>query len=45
LITAVAISLGAPFWFGLLQNIMNLRNAGPVPARDGSSSSSQGNAA
>lgn len=35
-ITAVAVSLGAPFWFGLLQNIMNLRNAGPPPGKDGS---------
>lgn len=34
-ITAFAISLGAPFWFGLLQNIMNLRSAGPPPARAG----------
>ena len=31
LITAMAISLGAPFWFGLLQNVMNLRNSGPPP--------------
>ncbi len=31
LITAIAISLGAPFWFGLLQNVMNLRNSGPPP--------------
>jgi hypothetical protein len=38
LITAVAVSLGAPFWFGLLQNIMNLRNAGPPPGKDGSAS-------
>jgi hypothetical protein len=33
LITGVAISLGAPFWFGLLQNIMNLRAAGAPPPR------------
>ena len=33
LITAVAISLGAPFWFALLQNFMNLRNAGVKPKR------------
>jgi hypothetical protein len=31
LITGFAISLGAPFWFGLLQNIMNLRAAGTPP--------------
>ncbi len=33
IVTAFAISLGAPFWFGLLQNIMNLRAAGTPPAR------------
>jgi hypothetical protein len=32
-ITASAIGLGAPFWFGLLQNLTNFRNAGPVPKR------------
>lgn len=32
-ITGFAISLGAPFWFGLLQNIMNLRAAGTPPQR------------
>jgi len=30
-ITAVAISLGAPFWFDLLNKIMNIRNAGKSP--------------
>lgn len=29
LITAMAISLGAPFWFDLLKKFMNIRNAGP----------------
>jgi hypothetical protein len=33
LITALAVSLGAPFWFDLLQNVLNLRTAGPKPAR------------
>jgi hypothetical protein len=33
LLTAFAISLGAPFWFDLLQNVANLRGAGPKPAR------------
>jgi hypothetical protein len=33
LLTAFAISLGAPFWFDMLQNIANLRGAGPKPAR------------
>ncbi len=33
LITAIGISLGAPFWFSLLQSFMNLRNAGTKPKR------------
>src|SRR5579875_3836877 len=33
IITALAIGLSAPFWFSLLQQLTNLRNAGPVPAR------------
>ena len=40
LITAAAIGLGAPFWFALLQQLVNIRNAGPKPA----SSSDRGNA-
>jgi hypothetical protein len=32
LITALAISLGAPFWFDLLQKIMAVRQAGSKPA-------------
>ncbi|MGZ8537962.1 MAG: hypothetical protein ACXWV9_06830, partial [Flavisolibacter sp.] len=31
LITALAISLGAPFWFDLLNKIANLRSGGPKP--------------
>jgi hypothetical protein len=31
-LTATAISLGAPFWFDLLNKFMNLRNAGKKPA-------------
>jgi hypothetical protein len=31
LVTIFAISLGAPFWFDLLNRIMNLRSAGKVP--------------
>ena len=31
LITAFAVSLGAPFWFDLLQQLFNLRAAGPKP--------------
>jgi hypothetical protein len=33
LLTAVALSLGAPFWFDLLGKFMNLRGAGPRPER------------
>lgn len=29
--TALALSLGAPFWFDLLQKIMNIRGTGPKP--------------
>ncbi len=32
LITAIAISLGAPFWFDLLRKIVNLRSSGDKPA-------------
>jgi len=31
LITALAISLGSPFWFDLLNRLINLRNAGKRP--------------
>lgn len=31
LLTVVALSLGAPFWFDLLKTVMNVRNAGAVP--------------
>ena len=31
LITGIALSLGAPFWFDLLQNFMNLRGTGTKP--------------
>ncbi len=33
IITALAVGLGAPFWFSLLQQLTNLRNTGPAPAR------------
>lgn len=32
-LTAVAVSLGAPFWFDVLNRFMKLRNAGRVPAK------------
>jgi len=37
LITAFAVSLGAPFWFDFLQNVvkMNVRGTGDKPARSG----------
>lgn len=40
LITALAVSLGAPFWFDTLNRFMNIRNAGRAPdePRDKSSS-------
>ncbi|MCO6491838.1 MAG: hypothetical protein J5I98_25710 [Phaeodactylibacter sp.] len=31
IITALAISLGAPFWFDLLSRLVNMRNAGRRP--------------
>jgi ElaB/YqjD/DUF883 family membrane-anchored ribosome-binding protein len=33
LITALAISLGAPFWFDTLKLLINIRAAGPKPGR------------
>jgi hypothetical protein len=33
LITGAAVSLGAPFWFDLLNQLVNLRSAGPKPPR------------
>jgi hypothetical protein len=32
LVTALALSLGAPFWFDVLSKFMNIRGAGPKPA-------------
>jgi hypothetical protein len=32
-LSAVAISLGAPFWFDQLNKLMNIRNAGKKPAK------------
>jgi hypothetical protein len=31
LLSAIAVSLGAPFWFDTLNRVMNLRNAGKAP--------------
>lgn len=33
LITGIAVSLGAPFWFDLLQKFLNIRTSGPKPAK------------
>ena len=32
-LTALAVSFGAPFWFDALKNLLNMRNAGPKPPR------------
>jgi len=40
IVTALAISLGAPFWFDLLQNLSNLRAAGPKPHSNGTQGTS-----
>ena len=34
LVTALAISMGAPFWFDLLKKIVNIRNSGGVPKQN-----------
>jgi len=39
LLTAIAVSLGAPFWFDLLNKFINLRAAGKRPADTSSSES------
>jgi hypothetical protein len=33
LLTGLALSLGAPFWFDLLSKFINIRGAGEKPAR------------
>lgn len=33
IITALAVSFGAPFWFAALQQLLKLRNTGPKPPR------------
>jgi hypothetical protein len=44
IITGMAISLGAPFWFDLLGKISNIRAAGSAPATDVASQKKQANA-
>jgi len=41
LLTALAVSLGAPFWFDLVNRMINVRSTGPVPARSTSGSPTQ----
>lgn len=36
LVTALAISLGAPFWFDLLRKLVNIRSSGNVPSSSNS---------
>ena len=38
LLTAAALSLGAPFWFDLLSKFMSVRGTGPPPATSGGGS-------
>jgi len=33
LLTMVAVAMGAPFWFDLLNKVMNVRNAGKKPEK------------
>ncbi|RME06149.1 MAG: hypothetical protein D6816_08055 [Bacteroidetes bacterium] len=35
LLTALAISLGAPFWFDILKKIINIRSSGNEESRNG----------
>jgi hypothetical protein len=41
-LTIVAVSLGAPFWFGVLNKIVNIRNAGKKPETSEPSPTSPG---
>jgi len=40
LVTTVAVSLGAPFWFDALGRVVNIRSAGPPPKRANAPASS-----
>jgi hypothetical protein len=44
LLTVLALSLGAPFWFDVLNRFMNLRNAGRAPDEPRSKTNSTGGA-
>jgi hypothetical protein len=45
IITIFAVSLGAPFWFDLLNKFMNVRNAGKPPEKNATGDSAQKQAA
>jgi hypothetical protein len=42
LISAIAISMGAPFWFNLLNKVVNVRNSGKPPASTSQTGSGSG---
>ena len=44
MVTILAASLGAPFWFDILKRFVNIRNAGKVPAKSGAQSAQPGDA-
>ena len=44
LITILAASLGAPFWFDTLKRFVNIRSAGKVPAKSGDQAAQPGQA-
>lgn len=45
LVTAIAISLGAPFWFDLLNNVMKLRTSSKLPSASPSNTVDRANPA
>jgi len=44
LLTALAASLGAPFWFDLVNKLINVRSTGNVPPRSSATASPEGEA-
>ena len=45
LVTAIALSLGAPFWFDLLNRLVNLRSTGSLPKKSNDTERSYGSIA
>lgn len=41
LVTAIATAQGAPFWFDILKNLVNIRSSGSVPVTSGASRSNK----